>query len=155
MNGASCQRRHSLPPRLDHTLPPRMVVYCISSVKGTLPLSSRRSLKRYLHDDEGCLKLVMITGDQALTTCYVAEQVHIVSQTPLILTPIKNSKGFEWISPDEMIKIPYSEDGVEELSVSHDLCVGGDCFMMLQHRNAIHLVIPYVKIFARVSLEQK
>lgn len=105
--------------------------------------------------NESSHDLVMITGDQALTACHVAGQVHIVSQPPLILTPIKNSEGFEWISPDEMMKIPYCEADVEELSVSHDLCVGGDCFMMLQRTNAIHSVIPYVKVFARVSPEQK
>ncbi|XP_057826971.1 probable manganese-transporting ATPase PDR2 [Cryptomeria japonica] len=108
-----------------------------------------RELKASSHD------LVMITGDQALTACHVAGQVHIVSQPSLILTPMKNNDGFEWISPDEMVKIPYRENEVEDLSVSHDLCIGGDCFMMLQRTNALLLVIPYVKVFARVAPEQK
>uniref|UniRef100_A0A0C9RQS5 TSA: Wollemia nobilis Ref_Wollemi_Transcript_22314_4479 transcribed RNA sequence n=1 Tax=Wollemia nobilis TaxID=56998 RepID=A0A0C9RQS5_9CONI len=108
-----------------------------------------KELKASSHD------LVMITGDQALTACHVAGQVHIVSQPVLILTATKNSEGFEWISPDETTKIPYCENEVEELSVSHDLCIGGDCFMMLQRTNGLLSVIPYVKVFARVAPEQK
>lgn len=49
----------------------------------------------------------MITGDQALTACHVASQVHIVTKPALILAPEKNKKQFEWISPDETEKIPY------------------------------------------------
>ncbi|KAF5176630.1 Manganese-transporting atpase [Thalictrum thalictroides] len=45
--------------------------------------------------------LVMITGDQALTACHVASQVHIISKPTLILSPARNGVGFEWISPDE------------------------------------------------------
>ncbi|KAJ4966751.1 hypothetical protein NE237_018600 [Protea cynaroides] len=99
--------------------------------------------------------LVMITGDQALTACYVASQVHIISKTTLILSPARNGNGFEWISPDETDIIPYSEKEVEALSCSYDLCIGGDCLEMLQQTNAVLQVIPFVKVFARVAPEQK
>eukprot|EP01018_Ginkgo_biloba_P035540 Gb_23784 [translate_table: standard] len=108
-----------------------------------------KELKASSHD------LVMITGDQALTACHVAGQVHIISQPALILTPSKNGEGFEWISPDETLRIPYCDNDVAELSDSHDLCIGGDCFVMLQQTNALLQVIPYTKVFARVSPEQK
>jgi cation-transporting ATPase 13A1 len=53
---------------------------------------------------------VMITGDQALTACHVAAQVHIVSQPVLILT-LRAGDGalgeFDWLSPDEELKFPY------------------------------------------------
>lgn len=97
--------------------------------------------------------LVMITGDQALTACHVAGQVHMISKPPLILAPTKD--GYEWISPDETEVISYSEEEVDSLSEAHDLCVGGDCFEMLQESNAVLKVIPYVKVFARVAPEQK
>lgn len=97
--------------------------------------------------------LVMITGDQALTACHVAGQVHMISKPPLILAPTKD--GYEWISPDETEVISYSEEEVDSLSEAHDLCVGGDCFEMLQETNAVLKVIPYVKVFARVAPEQK
>ncbi|KVH92695.1 Cation-transporting P-type ATPase, partial [Cynara cardunculus var. scolymus] len=44
---------------------------------------------------------VMITGDQALTACHVARQVHIISKPSLILAPMKNKERYEWVSPDE------------------------------------------------------
>ncbi|OVA03886.1 Cation-transporting P-type ATPase [Macleaya cordata] len=99
--------------------------------------------------------LVMITGDQALTACHVASQVHIISKPSLILGPARNAEGFEWISPDETEVSPYSEKEVEALSESYDLCIGGDCFEMLQQTSAVLQVIPYVKVFARVAPEQK
>lgn len=49
----------------------------------------------------------MITGDQALTACHVASQVHIVSKPALILCPGRDGEGYEWISPDEKDKIPF------------------------------------------------
>ncbi|MED6170958.1 putative manganese-transporting ATPase pdr2 [Stylosanthes scabra] len=106
-------------------------------------------LKASSHD------LVMITGDQALTACHVASQVHIISKPTLILGPASNGVGYKWMSPDETVNIPYSEKEVESLSESHDLCVGGDCFEMLQQSSAHLRVIPYVKVFARVAPEQK
>ncbi|KAJ1386496.1 P-type ATPase [Sesbania bispinosa] len=99
--------------------------------------------------------LVMITGDQALTACHVASQVHIISKPTLILGPASNGEGYNWVSPDETENIRYSEKEVESLSETHDLCVGGDCIEMLQQTSAHLLVIPHVKVFARVAPEQK
>ncbi|KAJ6697599.1 hypothetical protein OIU85_003922, partial [Salix viminalis] len=108
-------------------------------------------LKNSSHD------LVMITGDQALTACHVASQVHIITKPALILYPSRSGQGYEWISPDEVEKISYwvNDKEAEELSETHDLCVGGDCFEMLQQSSAVVGVIPYVKVFARVAPEQK
>ncbi|XP_011001240.1 PREDICTED: probable manganese-transporting ATPase PDR2 [Populus euphratica] len=106
-------------------------------------------LKNSSHD------LVMITGDQALTACHVASQVHIISKPALILCPSRSGQGYEWISPDEMEKISYGDKEAEELSETHDLCIGGDCIEMLQQSSAVLRVIPYVKVFARVAPEQK
>ncbi|KAL6176517.1 hypothetical protein ACLB2K_053150 [Fragaria x ananassa] len=99
--------------------------------------------------------LVMITGDQSLTACHVATQVHIISKPALILGPKRNSEEYEWISPDETEMIPYNENEVETLSETHDLCIGGDCIEMLQRTSAVIRVIPYVKVYARVAPEQK
>ncbi|KAL6610003.1 hypothetical protein ACP70R_039972 [Stipagrostis hirtigluma subsp. patula] len=107
-----------------------------------------RELEQSSHD------LVMITGDQALTACHVASQVHISSKPILILTRT-NTAGFEWVSPDETDRAPYSAEKVASLSESHDLCINGDCFEMLQRTEAVLQVIPYVKVFARVAPEQK
>ncbi|KAG6503109.1 hypothetical protein ZIOFF_035399 [Zingiber officinale] len=102
--------------------------------------------------------LVMITGDQALTACHVASQVHIITKPALILVRGNNSTDFQWVSPDETEITSYRqfvEKEVEQLSDSRDLCIGGDCFEMLQRSEAVFNVIPYVKVFARVAPEQK
>ncbi|CAI9768467.1 unnamed protein product [Fraxinus pennsylvanica] len=99
--------------------------------------------------------LVMITGDQALTACHVAGQVNIISKPALILGSGKNSEEYQWLSPDETDIFKYSENEVEALSGSYDLCIGGDCIEMLQQTTGILKVIPYVKVFARVAPEQK
>lgn len=49
----------------------------------------------------------MITGDQALTACHVASQVHIISKPALILSPASNGGGYNWLSPDENENIRY------------------------------------------------
>lgn len=68
---------------------------------------------------------MMITGDQALTACHVAAQVHIMERPALILTPstvgapapalgtdpLAKKEGalfhFDWLSPDELTRIPF------------------------------------------------
>ncbi|XP_019184205.1 PREDICTED: probable manganese-transporting ATPase PDR2 [Ipomoea nil] len=106
-------------------------------------------LKKSSHD------LVMITGDQALTACHVASQVHIISKPAMILNRAKNSEKYDWVSPDETDIVSYSENEVEALSETYDLCIGGECVEMLQQTSATLKVIPYVKVFARVAPEQK
>lgn len=49
----------------------------------------------------------MITGDQALTACHVASQVHIVSNPVLILGQSRPGEKYKWVSPDEKEIIPY------------------------------------------------
>ncbi|KAL9230101.1 hypothetical protein vseg_005492 [Gypsophila vaccaria] len=99
--------------------------------------------------------LMMITGDQALTACHVAGQVHIVSNPALILSRSKDGGRYDWISPDETETVPFDAKEVELLSETHDLCVSGDCFEMLLQTSAILRVVPFVKVFARVAPEQK
>lgn len=49
----------------------------------------------------------MITGDQALTACHVAQQVHIISKPALILGRAKNKEVYAWVSPDETEIVSY------------------------------------------------
>ncbi|CAI7759985.1 unnamed protein product [Closterium sp. NIES-54] len=98
--------------------------------------------------------LVMITGDQALTACHVAGDVNIVTRPVLVLVPAADG-GFNWLSPDEVTCMPYSEEEVERVSEEYDLCVTGDGIAMLQRCNALSLVVPRTQVFARVSPEQK
>eukprot|EP00897_Mesotaenium_endlicherianum_P008584 jgi/Mesen1/7754/ME000407S06956 len=106
-------------------------------------------LKSSSHD------LVMITGDQALTACHVAAQVHILTRPAVILTPVKGGTEFEWVSPDESTRIPYRAEEVEGVAREHDLCVAGDGLSMLERTAALSLVIPLTQVFARVAPVQK
>ncbi|GKD49185.1 cytochrome P450, partial [Tanacetum coccineum] len=92
------------------------------------------------------LNPVMISGDEALTTCHVARKVNMISQPTLILVPTVNKKQYVWVSPDEMEIVTYSEEMVEALAEGHDLCIGGDCFEMLMQTCAFVKVIPFVKL---------
>ncbi|KAG0625464.1 hypothetical protein M758_2G057800 [Ceratodon purpureus] len=110
-----------------------------------------KELKGASHD------LVMITGDQALTACHVAAQVHIVTRPVLILTQRSGDSAgqFDWLSPDEKLKILYNKDEVLDVAESHDFCVAGDGLGMLQRTNALQLVVPLTQVFARVAPDQK
>ncbi|KAJ4834816.1 hypothetical protein Tsubulata_025713 [Turnera subulata] len=124
-----------------------------------LPPSFVETYKKYTRQGSRVLALafkslpdmtVMITGDQALTACHVANQVHVISKPALILGPSRSGEGYEWISPDETEKFQYrkflflfygltigniihtSEKEAEVLSETYDLFIGGDCIEMLQ-----------------------
>ncbi|KAG0569601.1 hypothetical protein KC19_6G101700 [Ceratodon purpureus] len=99
--------------------------------------------------------LVMITGDQALTACYVAAQVHIVTRPVLVLTQRSGDGQFDWLSPDEKVKMAYNKDEVLEVAEIYDLCIAGDGLGMLQRTNALELVVPLTQVFARVAPDQK
>ncbi|GJX27958.1 hypothetical protein Tco_0236037, partial [Tanacetum coccineum] len=58
----------------------------------------------------------------------------------------------EWVSPDEMEIVTYSEEMVEALAKGHDLCIGGDCFEMLMQTCAFVKVIPFVKAHLGLAL---
>jgi cation-transporting ATPase 13A1 len=110
-----------------------------------------KELKEASHD------LVMITGDQALTACHVAAQVHIVTRPVLILTQRSGDLAgqFDWLSPDEKLKLPYNKDEVLDVAKVHDFCVAGDGLGMLQRTNALQIVVPLTQVFARVAPDQK
>jgi len=40
------------------------------------------------------------------------------------------------------------------LAETHDLCVGGDCFEMLQRTSSVLQVVPYVKVCEIASLDE-
>ncbi|KAF1315791.1 P-type atpase, partial [Globisporangium splendens] len=85
-------------------------------------------------------KVVMVTGDNALTACDVARQVGInagYSKVPLILSATGKENVVEWIgiddgTPDmEIETIPFDTATVGKLQVQYDLCVTGDALTAL------------------------
>ena len=78
----------------------------------------------------------MITGDNILTACSVAQQLRILTKTPLICSILQGtSYSFHlvsyfspdevwWISPDEAHKHPMTDE-VSSLLANYDLCLSG------------------------------
>lgn len=112
-------------------------------------------------------RLVMITGDGALTACHVAELLDFVKKKVLILTKSspdqvesKQTESWEWISVDRVRKIPFelSQSNLGDLIREHDLCLTGDSldFVMKEVKeNQAYDIIRRTKVFARVSPKQK
>ncbi|GJX14315.1 retrotransposon protein, putative, unclassified [Tanacetum coccineum] len=100
-----------------------------------------------------CLNPVVICRNEAekclIETSFNSLRISLklmISQPTLILVPTVNKKQYEWVSPDKMEIMTYSEEMVEALAEGHDLCIGGDCFEMLMQTCAFVKVIPFVKL---------
>lgn len=109
-------------------------------------------------------RLVMITGDGALTACHVASMLNFVDKTVLVLTKTTRSSGessgWDWISTDQKTTIPFEQNLGEFLKFSrdYDLCLTGDSLSFIlseQKEKLAYEVILRVKVFARVSPKQK
>lgn len=112
-------------------------------------------------------RLVMITGDGALTACHVANVLKFINKEVLILTKndptLKKGVRFEdynWISTDQTTFIPFSDtcDKFSTFSKQYDLCLTGDSINFIlkeQKEDFVYEVIRRVKVFARVSPKQK
>ncbi|DBA04361.1 TPA: hypothetical protein N0F65_002123 [Lagenidium giganteum] len=126
-------------------------------------------------------KVVMVTGDNALTACDVARQVGInagFSKSPLILT-VKDKEGtLEWcgvddgsVSPKEIERHEFNVDKVHALQATNDLCVTGDALTALyrSHEKAtsnenaalesflktLQQICWFITVYARTSPQQK
>lgn len=110
-------------------------------------------------------RLVMITGDGALTACHVASILSFVKKEVLILTKDVVNNGskidnWNWVSTDQKTIVPF-EDSLNEfldLSRKFDLCLTGDSLNFIirgQKEKLAYEMICRVKVFARVSPKQK
>lgn len=118
-------------------------------------------------------RLVMITGDGALTACHVASVLNFVHNQVLILTKIKfgserspsgkkevRFEDWNWVSADKKISISFNKvsHDIEEFARRYDLCLTGDSLEFIAREQKERLafeIIRRVKVFARVSPKQK
>ncbi|KAI6645737.1 Manganese-transporting ATPase 13A1 [Oopsacas minuta] len=122
---------------------------CFSSAIKSDSKSSIRQLRRSSH------RLMMITGDNPYTACYIAHELAMsnINKT-LILT--QRQEGWEWISPDRNINIPVNGlQHMKDLRSSYDLCVTGDGMLYVSNQFASEEWVQLVRIFARMSPKQK
>uniref|UniRef100_A0A4W2DV85 Endoplasmic reticulum transmembrane helix translocase n=1 Tax=Bos indicus x Bos taurus TaxID=30522 RepID=A0A4W2DV85_BOBOX len=104
-------------------------------------------------------QVVMITGDNPLTACHVARELHFIEKAQtLILQPPTGKGGLcEWRSIDGSISEPLAQGSPKALAREHALCLTGDGLAHLQAEDPQLLLrlIPYVQVFARVAPKQK
>ncbi|TPX49333.1 hypothetical protein SeMB42_g02634 [Synchytrium endobioticum] len=101
-------------------------------------------------------RVVMITGDNALTACHVANQVAITTREVLI-ADVREPSGFTWRSVDESIDITIDTSlSVQDPQLQkYDLCITGKGLMELQDTPAFNALLPRLWVYARVSPSQK
>lgn len=100
-------------------------------------------------------RIIMITGDNALTACHVAKELNIVKKNPLILDSHENE--LKWKSVDESIVINYEDSRKSpELLGSSGLCVTGSALESIENSKFYQDYLCHrVWVYARTSPIQK
>lgn len=101
--------------------------------------------------------VVMITGDNPLTACHVARELHFIQKEhTLILQPSPNRGQWHWESIDGTISVPLPPPSVSLFVQQFDLCVTGEGLAQLAFNpHLLHTLLPHIRVFARVSPKQK
>lgn len=107
--------------------------------------------------------VVMITGDNPLTACHVAKELHITrsSRHTLVYTdPNERADSWHWQSIDDSVirAMPTTAAEYRQLSVDYDLCLTGQALTALLSESQNHTVdqlLPRIKVYARVAPKQK
>uniref|UniRef100_A0A8C8DT74 ATPase 13A1 n=1 Tax=Oryzias sinensis TaxID=183150 RepID=A0A8C8DT74_9TELE len=106
---------------------------------------------------EASHRVVMITGDNPLTACHVARELHFIQKEhTLILQPKRSSREWQWESIDGTVCIPLPPPSVSSFVHQFDLCVTGEGLVRLSSDpRLLHNLLPHIQVFARVSPKQK
>uniref|UniRef100_A0A8C8DTB9 Endoplasmic reticulum transmembrane helix translocase n=1 Tax=Oryzias sinensis TaxID=183150 RepID=A0A8C8DTB9_9TELE len=106
---------------------------------------------------EASHRVVMITGDNPLTACHVARELHFIQKEhTLILQPSTNPGEWQWESIDGTVCIPLPPPSVSSFVHQFDLCVTGEGLVRLSSDpRLLHNLLPHIQVFARVSPKQK
>lgn len=121
-----------------------------------------REVIQDLHDSSHTT--IMITGDSVLTAIEVARRLNMVSSdisTTLVLNNTQ-SAGLLWlpigVDHSKSRPHPFSVRETRALAKQYDLCMAGEAVDHLTQRHStseLAKVFPHIKVFARVSPEQK
>ncbi|KPP72851.1 putative cation-transporting ATPase 13A1 [Scleropages formosus] len=101
--------------------------------------------------------VVMITGDNPLTACHVARELHFIQKEhTLILGPGRTEGEWQWESIDGSVTMPLHPPSVKLLISQYDLCMTGEGLDHLTLEPCLlQVLLPHVRVFARVSPKQK
>ncbi|XP_037957568.1 manganese-transporting ATPase 13A1 [Teleopsis dalmanni] len=99
-------------------------------------------------------KVVMITGDNPLTACYVAKELRFTRKKLLILT--YKSHSWTWLNINGENICDLKDDIIKTLS-QFDLCITGEGLQHLKENlpDLLLVLLPYVTVFARFAPKQK
>ena len=114
-------------------------------------------------------RLVMITGDGALTACHVAGVLNFTQKDVVILTKTRATNeckklvrfdDWHWLSTDRKVSIPFNETcaSIARFARTYDLCLTGESIEFIMNdkkEDEVYELIRRVKVFARVSPKQK
>ncbi|KAI8923853.1 hypothetical protein BC831DRAFT_403236 [Entophlyctis helioformis] len=106
--------------------------------------------------NESSHRVVMITGDNALTASHIAREVEIVKRQVLIADVWDDGK-FSWQTVDEKVKITIDFDAttLDPRLKMYDLCCTGRGLTQLVNQPCFAALLPRLWIYARVSPSQK
>ncbi|KAM3864301.1 LOW QUALITY PROTEIN: endoplasmic reticulum transmembrane helix translocase [Diretmus argenteus] len=104
--------------------------------------------------------VVMITGDNPLTACHVAKELHFIQKEhTLILQPGPSpgkTREWQWESIDGSVHVPLPPPSVSSFIHQFDLCVTGEGLTRLScDSGLLRNLLPHIRVFARVSPKQK
>ncbi|KAG7471588.1 manganese-transporting ATPase 13A1 [Solea senegalensis] len=101
--------------------------------------------------------VVMITGDNPLTACHVARELHFIQKEhTLILQPSPDHSEWQWESIDGSVHVPVPPPSLSSFVHQYDLCVTGEGLARLScDPRLFHTLLPHIVVFARVSPKQK
>uniref|UniRef100_A0A8C3AKT3 Endoplasmic reticulum transmembrane helix translocase n=1 Tax=Cyclopterus lumpus TaxID=8103 RepID=A0A8C3AKT3_CYCLU len=99
--------------------------------------------------------VVMITGDNPLTACHVARELHFIQKEhTLVLQPSPGE--WQWESIDGSVHEPLPPSSVSSFVSQFDLCVTGEGLAKLTcDLQLLNALLPHIQVFARVSPKQK
>lgn len=110
--------------------------------------------------NESSHRVIMITGDNALTAVHVARRVEIVDRDVLILDAPEHDDSGEkvvWRSVDDKVNIPVDPTAAldPEILKTKDLCVTGYGLAKFKGQKALPSLLRHAWVYARVSPKQK
>ncbi|XP_048473735.1 manganese-transporting ATPase 13A1 [Rhincodon typus] len=104
-------------------------------------------------------QVVMITGDNPLTACHVARELHFIQKehTLVLQAPKTEDASWLWVSIDGKVTCPVIPSAISDLTEHYDLCMTGEGLNYLNAMDQPFLMklIPHVHVFARVAPKQK
>ncbi|XP_066563871.1 endoplasmic reticulum transmembrane helix translocase [Amia ocellicauda] len=102
--------------------------------------------------------VVMITGDNPLTACHVARELHFTQRehTLVLQTTHCPDAPWQWVSIDGSVSLPMPPPSLPSLVSQYDLCVTGEGLTWLSlDPQLLNGLLPHIRVFARVSPKQK